>query len=77
MPPWEWRKLHPNVDDKSHVAAANVAGGANSPGCGSKKRCSEMTSCEEATHYLTQYGIKTLDGNGDGVPCDKLCGGRK
>ncbi|MDO8466297.1 MAG: thermonuclease family protein [Gallionella sp.] len=77
MPPWEWRKLHPNVDDKSHVAAATVAGGASSSGCGSKKRCSEMTSCEEATHYLTQCGIKTLDGNADGVPCDKLCGGRK
>jgi len=77
MPPWEWRKLHPNVDDKSHVATATVAGGANSSGCGSKKRCSEMTSCEEARHYLTQCGIKTLDGNGDGVPCDNLCGGRK
>lgn len=77
MPPWEWRKLHPNVDDKSHVASVSVAGGASLSGCGNKKRCSEMTSCEEATHYLTQCGIKTLDGNGDGVPCDKLCGGRK
>jgi endonuclease YncB( thermonuclease family) len=73
MPPWEWRKLHPNMDDKSHVAAAPVADNVSSSGCGSKKRCSEMTSCEEATYYLTQCGIKTLDGNGDGVPCDKLC----
>ncbi|MDD5299551.1 MAG: thermonuclease family protein [Gallionella sp.] len=77
MPPWEWRKLHPNVDDKSHVAAATVAGGANSSGCGGKKYCSEMASCEEARHYLTQCGIKTLDGNGDGVPCESLCGGMK
>ncbi len=74
MPPWEWRKLHPNMDGKPPVASASVAG-ANSPGysCGSKKYCSEMASCEEARHYLTQCGIKTLDGNGDGVPCDRLC----
>ena len=77
MPPWEWRKLHPNVDDKTHaaVATAVVAGAANplGSGCGGKKYCSEMASCEEATHYLKQCGIRTLDGNGDGVPCDKLC----
>lgn len=73
MPPWEWRKLHPNVDDKPHAAAATVAGDANSSGCGSKKPCSKMASCEEARHYLTQCGIKTLDGNSDGVPCEKLC----
>ena len=77
MPQWEWRKLHPNVDGKPFVASVPVTGGTNSSGCGSKKRCSEMTSCEEARHYLTQCGIKTLDGNGDGVPCDNLCGGMK
>jgi len=77
MPPWEWRKLHPNVDDKHHavVASAATTGETNSLGysCGSKKYCSEMSSCEEARHYLTQCGIKTLDGNADGVPCEKLC----
>jgi hypothetical protein len=42
----------------------------HSAGCGSKNHCSEMRSCEEARHYLTQCGIKSLDGNGDedGVP---------
>lgn len=77
MPPWEWRKLHPNADDKSHhaVISASAANEADSLGssCGSKKHCSEMTSCEEAKHYLTQCGIRTLDGNADGVPCEKLC----
>ncbi|HEU0233689.1 MAG TPA: thermonuclease family protein [Gallionella sp.] len=72
-PPWEWRKLHPNtIGDQPH--AVNLSN-ATPPGagCGSKKYCSEMASCEEARHYLTQCGIKTLDGNGDGVPCEKLC----
>lgn len=77
VPPWEWRKLHPNVDDKHHVAPAAVTGEKNLRGCGNKKYCSEMASCEEARHYLAQCGIKTLDGNSDGVPCDKLCGSGK
>ena len=69
--PSQWRKLHP----ASAPAAATAPGNT----CGSKKHCSEMSSCEEARHYLAQCGIRTLDGNGDGVPCEKLCssGGSK
>jgi len=75
-PPWEWRKLHPNIiGDQPHAADLSNAAPATPPGiiCGSKKYCSEMSSCEEARHYLTHCGIKTLDGNSDGVPCEKLC----
>jgi len=32
-----------------------------------------MSSCEEATAYLTHCGVKRLDGDGDGVPCAGLC----
>ena len=73
LPPWEWRKLHPGVDDKPHAAIASVNSDATLSGCGSKKYCSQMTSCDEARHYQTQCGIKTLDGNADGVPCESLC----
>lgn len=77
-PPWKWRKLHPNiVGDQPHVAGlpSAIPAATYPPGtaCGGKKYCSEMSSCEEARHYLAQCGIKTLDGNGDGVPCEKLC----
>ncbi len=65
-PPWEWRKQHPN--DLPHAAPLL--------GC-AKKRCAEMISCEEAKYALTQCGVKTLDGDGDGVPCETLCGGKK
>lgn len=41
--------------------------------CGSKKTCGEMSSCEEATFYLTQCGVKSLDRDGDGIPCASLC----
>lgn len=78
VPPWEWRKLHPNIiGDQPHaVSLSNATPAAATPpgiACGSKKYCSKMASCEEAMHYLTQCGIKTLDGNSDGVPCEKLC----
>jgi micrococcal nuclease len=67
-PPWEWRKLHPSKTD--HAAAPHA-------GCSNKKYCSEMSSCEEAKYYLTQCGVKSLDGDGDGTPCESLCSGKK
>jgi len=81
-PPWEWRKLHPSTaEGRPHAADSSATATAtdNPLGatCGTKRHCSQMASCEEARHYLTQCGIQTLDGNGDGVPCEKLCGGRK
>jgi hypothetical protein len=42
-------------------------------GCGDKRTCGEMSSCAEARHYLVDCGIGRLDGDGDGVPCEKLC----
>lgn len=68
-PPWDWRKQHPFPDKKHAIVTSSAAG------CGNKKHCSQMYSCAEAMHYLTQCGVKRLDGNGDGVPCEKLCAG--
>lgn len=33
--------------------------------------CSQMTSCSEATLYLQNCPGTQMDGNGDGVPCEK------
>ncbi len=70
--PSQWRKQHPGT---ARVVAAPVPASATAhrAACGAKKYCSQMSSCEEARQYLAQCGIKTLDGNGDGVPCEKLC----
>lgn len=43
--------------------------------CGTKTTCGEMDSCEEATFYLEQCGLNKLDGDGDGTPCESVCGG--
>jgi endonuclease YncB( thermonuclease family) len=62
VPPWEFRKTH------SQSREPNV-----STACGKKHYCSQMVSCEEARFYFTQCRVKTLDKNGDGVPCENLC----
>lgn len=36
--------------------------------------CKEMSSCEEAKFYLNQCGIGKLDRDGDGIPCENVCG---
>lgn len=69
--PSQWRKQHPAQSQAASPVSAPAT--ASRAACGSKKHCSQMSSCEEARHYLAQCGIKTLDGNDDGVPCEKLC----
>lgn len=77
VPPWEWRKLHPAVPAGQSRAVPPVPETANAipsdPACGGKKRCSGMTSCEEARYYLKRCGPGNLDGDRDGIPCEKLC----
>jgi len=43
--------------------------------CSGKMRCSEMSSCAEATYYLNHCPGTIADGDGDGIPCeDQWCG---
>ena len=70
MPPWEWRR------GARQPAKANVASTPSSEPfrCGAKTYCKEMASCEEARFHLRQCGLKRLDGDGDGIPCERVCG---
>ena len=61
-PPWLWRHSSRKLQPK--------------PGpleCGRRIECSEMASCEEARFYFEQCGVHSLDGDGDGIPCESLC----
>lgn len=40
------------------------------------KYCRDMSSCREAKYYFNQCGISRLDGDNDGVPCERICGHR-
>lgn len=39
-----------------------------------KKYCKEMVSCDEAYYQLQVCGFTGLDRDGDGVPCESVCG---
>lgn len=77
--PWQWRKLHPLVKPNPQAGhhTTDVPRVLYDMECGKKRHCAQMSSCDEAHFYLTRCGVKTLDGNHDGVPCENLCGGRK
>lgn len=67
--PDQWRKTHLA---KSHTLKTASSIQVNAA-CGKKHLCSQMISCEEAKIYFLQCAVKSLDGNGDGIPCENLC----
>lgn len=66
--PSQWRKLHQAAPRDPPQADYR---------CGSKRHCGQIATCDEAHYHLTRCGVKVLDPDGDGLPCDNLCGGRK
>jgi endonuclease YncB( thermonuclease family) len=61
-PPWLWRHARRPPRPKPGPRA-----------CGTRTYCSEMANCEEARFYFEQCGVDSLDGDGDGIPCESLC----
>lgn len=44
--------------------------------CDGRAYCSQMRSCAEATYFIRQCPGTHMDGDGDGVPCERqLCNG--
>ena len=39
--------------------------------CDGRTHCSQMTSCEEATYFIQHCPNTKMDGNNDGVPCER------
>lgn len=39
--------------------------------CDGRTHCSQMTSCEEAKYFLRNCSGVEMDGNHDGVPCER------
>jgi hypothetical protein len=39
--------------------------------CDGRTYCSQMTSCEEATYFINHCPNTKMDGDHDGVPCEK------
>lgn len=60
-------------EEEKFVSKGNESEG-NRFKCGEKYYCFQMSSCEEAMFYYHVCGLKKLDGDNDGVPCENLCG---
>ena len=39
--------------------------------CDGRTHCSHMTSCAEATYFIQHCPNTEMDGDGDGVPCER------
>lgn len=39
--------------------------------CDGRTHCSHMTSCEEAIFFINNCPNTKMDGNNDGIPCEK------
>ena len=39
--------------------------------CYGRQHCSQMTSCAEATYFIQHCPNTKMDGNHDGIPCEK------
>lgn len=44
---------------------------AQSFSCDGRKHCAQMTSCAEATYFVNNCPNTRMDGNNDGIPCEK------
>lgn len=44
--------------------------------CDGRTRCPQMTSCEEAMFFLKNCPGVEMDGEGDGIPCERQWCGR-
>ena len=73
--PWEWRKLGRSLNSEFTSRKQQSAQGSASVTAGScgKRLCGQMSNCADAMFHLQQCGISSLDGDGDGVPCESLC----
>lgn len=83
--PVEFRRAHGPcaVGEGASMAAASLpakpaAGGlsaaaatGNAFRCDGRTHCSHMTSCEEAKYFVANCPSVKMDGNRDGVPCQK------
>lgn len=53
------------------IVAAAAQADASGRRCDGRRYCSQMSSCEEATWFVKNCPGAKMDGNNDGVPCEK------
>ncbi|AIZ79364.1 thermonuclease family protein [Actinobacillus equuli] len=76
--PAEWRKTH-SADKRSdsgwnwqNIWKKRPLVKDKTLDCERMLRCSDFSDYQSAKRYFDQCGSKTMDGNNDGIPCNKL-----
>ncbi|WCH28290.1 cold shock domain-containing protein [Aeromonas salmonicida] len=63
------------IGDEGSASRSTPQTSARRYQCDGREYCSQMTSCEEATWFLRHCPNTKMDGEGDGVPCERQwCG---
>jgi len=76
IPPWEFR--HPKFSGANQNLTIRGQTGQSLIGhmpseCAAKPTCRQMSSCDEAKMWEQKCGGQGIDGDGDGIPCERLC----
>lgn len=82
-----YRSLHPPRAAAPGIAEIPASSPAIAPAqpesdsagqfkCDGRTYCSQMTSCAEATYFLKNCPNVKMDGDNDGIPCEKQWCGR-
>jgi len=56
---------------RTHSLGSDATAPNNTYKCDGRTYCSQMTSCAEATYFLQNCPGTKMDGNNDGIPCEK------
>ena len=59
----------PITSNENNITPPSVS--TSSFKCDGRTHCSQMTSCEEATFFLKNCPNVKMDGDGNGIPCEK------
>lgn len=70
--PAEWRKQQSPLPLQAVKKDENMATSPKPIHCQVKLSCNKIANYELAKRYFQQCGWKELDGNNDGIPCNKL-----
>jgi hypothetical protein len=69
---YAYERMHKPQSPPPSVPATSVAEAAPSPyKCDGRTTCPQMTSCAEARYFVQHCPNTTMDGNGDGEPCEQ------
>jgi hypothetical protein len=59
------------IPNSAPLETPELASKASTFTCDGRKYCSEMHSCKEATYFIQNCPDTKMDGNHDGIPCER------